>query len=101
MTKKDKVKKPAKPQSAEECNAKQAGKLWNWSDLPSHLASLRKKPAFFVDAVEVLQQIHGLKIDGKLGKKTLQMIRSVWSSSAPSAPAAKPEAAAADDSGDD
>ena len=87
-TKKTKPKQ-AKPKSAEEYNAAKAGKLWQYSELPSHLADLRKRPTRFASAVRSFQRANGLSADSKLGPKTLAMIRTVYSS-APPAPEPKP-----------
>lgn len=100
-TDKPKAKRP-KASGPEEYNARQAGKLWEYADLPSHLADLRKRPGLFAEAVRSFQRSHLLTADSKLGPKTLAAIRAAWSS-APSAPEAKPEPkpGEADDAGDD
>lgn len=86
-TEKTKAAKPKARQSfsPEGYNAKQAGKLWTWADLPCHMSDLRKRPGLFSDAVRSFQRSKGLTADGKLGPKTLAAIRSVWPSAPPAA----------------
>ena len=99
---KTKAKKPAKPLTAVDYNSKQAGKLWSWSELPSHMADCQKRPALLVQAVRSFQKRQGLAPDGMLGPNTLAAIRAVWSLAPPKteAPPAK-VADDADDTGDD
>ena len=106
-TKTDKTDKPKKTKAtkattAEGYNTRQAGKLWTWAELPSHLSDLRKRPGMLADAVRSFQRSKGLTADSRLGPKTLAAIRAAWSS-APLAPEAKPapEPGDSDDAGDD
>ena len=99
---KPKATKAPKATTPEAYNTSKAGKSWSYADLPSHLASLRKRPSLFANAVRAFQRASGLVADSKLGPKTLAIIRAVYSS-APPAQKAKPEATPgdADDAGDD
>ena len=64
--------------SAEKYNARKAGKLWQWSELPDHMRERRNDPAAFEKRVRVFQLGAGLLVDGKLGAKTLAAIHAVW-----------------------
>ena len=97
---KETTKKSKRASTPESYNASQAGKLWTWSELPSHISDCRKRPALFVEVVRGFQKGHGLTADGKLGPKTLAKIRAVWSVIAPPAKEANPEPKAKDDADD-
>ena len=100
---KPKATKATKATTPEAYNASKAGKSWNYSDLPSHLASLRKRPTLFANAIRAFQKANGLLADSKLGPKTLKTIRAVFSSAPPATEASKDSAEGdkSDDAGDD
>lgn len=75
MASKENKKRVSAP---EDYNAKKAGSLWKYKDLPSHLGTLSKHPECFATAVRVFQKTTGLTADGKLGPKTLSKIFEIW-----------------------